>query len=66
MIRNADRAVIESNAHRRSLGMATLDPHIVAVRNALPSILPSLTVSKGKKRLKPAVETRKKVAKKKF
>ena len=56
---------MESNAHRRSLGMSTLEPWQTDLPAAPPSILASLTISKGKKRLKPAVEGRKKVVKRK-
>ena len=53
---------MESNAHRRSIGMA--------VEDALPSsstthtthvVLASLTVSKVKKRLRPPVESKMKI-----
>lgn len=56
---------MESNAHRRSIGVSTLDPVITAIPVVVPAILPCLTVSKGKKRLVPAVEARKKIQKKK-
>jgi hypothetical protein len=45
--------------------MRTLEPWQTDLPAAPPSILASLTISKGKKRLKPAVEGRKKVVKRK-
>ena len=56
--------MMESNAHRRSLGSITLDPVAPAVQQTLPSVLPSLTVGKARKRLIPAVEGRAKRPKK--
>lgn len=55
---------MESNAHRRCLGVSTLDLAIAPISVAAPAILPCLLVSKGKKRLISAVEARKKVSKK--
>ena len=55
---------MESNAHRRSLGNATLDPTTIPIQHDITAVLPSLTVGKGKKRLIPAVEGRKKASKK--
>ena len=60
MFRNAERAVMESNAHRRSLGMDALDPTLSAETQPIVLALSTLTVGRGKKRLKPAVEARKK------
>ena len=54
---------MESNAHRRSLGMKALDPTISAETQPIVPALPTLTVGRGKKRLKPAVEARKKGSK---
>ena len=59
LTRNAARATMESNAHRRSLGTVTLDPVAQTIQQALPSVLPSLTVGKSRKRLIPAVEGKK-------
>ena len=55
---------MESNAHRRSLGNATLDPTAIPIQHDIPAVLPSLTASKGKKRIIPAIERRKKTSKK--
>ena len=55
---------MESNAHRRSLGNATLDPIIDTIQCDIPAVLPSLTANKSKKRLVPAVEGRKRASKK--
>lgn len=56
---------MESNAHRRSLGLVTLAPTFLP--NSLdiqPTVLPSLTTSKKTRRLVPAIESRKKSVKK--
>ena len=55
---------MESNAHRRSLGNATLDPIIDPIQCDILAVLPSLTANKNKKRLVPAVEGRKRASKK--
>ena len=56
---------MESNAHRRSLGMVTLEPSQTDLPHVSPSTLLSLTVSKRRKRLKPAIESKKRVVKRK-
>jgi hypothetical protein len=56
---------MESNAHRRSLGVLTLDPASPPVQFSSPPVLASLVVSKRKKRLVPAVEGKKRAPKKK-
>ena len=56
---------MESNAHRRSLGILTLDPASSPTQLSLPPVLSLLVVSKKKKRLVPAVEGKKSAPKKK-
>ena len=56
---------MESNAHRRSLGVLTLEPASSPIQLSLPPVLPSLVVSKKKKRLVSAVEGNKRAPKKK-
>ena len=63
--RNAVKATMESNAHRRSLGSVTLEPTEARVKSNAPSTLSSLVVGNSRKRHVPAVELRKKAQKKK-
>ena len=49
---------MESNAHRRSIGIVIQDA--LPPSSDAPVLLASLTVSKIRKRLRPAVESKKK------
>ena len=56
---------MESDAHRRSLGVSTLDPATSLVQLSPPPVLASLVVNRRKKRLVPSSEGKNRAPKKK-